>query len=213
MMLVDESGKPKDFSFVEIRQYGDRYTAREFSTYGELLDAFYSEKDAADRMRQRSLDLQKLLAATQERIARRLDNQHRELEESADREKYKIFGDLLRPICTPSRRATAGLWCRITMRGVPRGGDPARSPSEPPIRMYRSTITSTASGIPLRRNSGSRLPRARRSLPILSRCPTCCPGPDRCGPHCHPPGAVPGGVSQALCLQGEEGGEAAAAAI
>ncbi len=95
LMLVDENGKPKDFSFVGIRQYGDRYTTREFSGYGELLDAFYSEKDAADRMRQRSMDLQKLLSATQERIARRLDNQHRELEESADREKYKIYGDLL----------------------------------------------------------------------------------------------------------------------
>ena len=51
LMLVDENGKPKDFSFVGIRQYGDRYTTREFSGYGELLDAFYSEKDAADRMR------------------------------------------------------------------------------------------------------------------------------------------------------------------
>ena len=91
-----KSGKPKDFSFVEIRQYGDRYTAREFSTYGELLGRLLFGKgrrgpDApASHWICRSCWL-----PTQERIARRLDNQHRELEESADREKYKIYGDLL----------------------------------------------------------------------------------------------------------------------
>ena len=95
VMLVDETGRPRDFSFVEVRQYGASYTLQEFPTYGELLDAFYAQKDAVDRMRQRSLDLQKLLTATRERIVRRLDNQRRELAESADREKYKIYGDLL----------------------------------------------------------------------------------------------------------------------
>lgn len=95
VMLVDEEGKPRDFSFVDIGQYGQKYSVRRYATYGELLDAFYSEKDAADRMRQRSTDLLRLLTATEERIVRRLENQRKELAESTDREKYKIYGDLL----------------------------------------------------------------------------------------------------------------------
>ena len=94
-MLLTPDGTPKDFSFTEIRQYGAAMQSRTYPTYGELLDAFYAEKDAADRMRQRSGDLQRLLGATHERILRRLDNQRRELAESTDREKYKIYGDLL----------------------------------------------------------------------------------------------------------------------
>lgn len=94
-MLVEEGGKPRDFSFLDIQQYQGSLLTRQYGSYGQLLDAFYSEKDALDRMNQRSADLLRLLTATSERIARRLENQRKELAESAVREKYKIYGDLL----------------------------------------------------------------------------------------------------------------------
>ena len=94
-MLLDASGKPKDFSFLPITQYGEQVTQRQYTSYGELLDAFYSEKDAVERMRQRSGDLQRVTNAALERIQRRLEVQRRELAESENREKYKVYGDLL----------------------------------------------------------------------------------------------------------------------
>ena len=44
-MLKDESGKPFDFSFEEIHQYGTAYTPESYDSFSQLLDEFYSERD------------------------------------------------------------------------------------------------------------------------------------------------------------------------
>ena len=71
-MLCDKKGTPKDFSFIDIHQYGHTYITKQFENYSELLDSFYSERDAAERMKQRSHDLLKLLVNTSDRIMRKL---------------------------------------------------------------------------------------------------------------------------------------------
>ena len=47
-MLKDESGKPFDFSFEEIYQYGTAYTSESYDSFSQLLDEFYSERDRID---------------------------------------------------------------------------------------------------------------------------------------------------------------------
>ena len=93
--VKDKEGMLKDFSFINIRQYGDLMNTVKFPSACELLDNFYEERDSVSRMKQRSQDLYKLLTSTSERIARRLANQREELKTSADREKFKLYGDLL----------------------------------------------------------------------------------------------------------------------
>ncbi|MBQ1237567.1 MAG: NFACT family protein [Oscillospiraceae bacterium] len=94
-ILLENSGKPKDFSFLPIHQYRGALTAREEETYSALLDHFYAERDLMDRMKQRSHDLLRLLANTSDRISRKIAAQKEELKECANREKLKICGDLL----------------------------------------------------------------------------------------------------------------------
>ena len=89
-MLKDESGKPFDFSFEEIHQYGTAYTSESYDSFSQLLDEFYSERDRIDRTRQRSSDLQKLLSNATSRISRRLNNQRAELAASPERAKVLI---------------------------------------------------------------------------------------------------------------------------
>ncbi len=93
--VKDKEGMLKDFSFINIRQYGNLMDTVKFPSACELLDNFYEERDSVSRMKQRSQDLYKLLTSTSERIARRLANQREELKTSADREKFKLYGDLL----------------------------------------------------------------------------------------------------------------------
>ena len=90
-----EGGKPKDFSFFPIRQYGDYLEQKTFATAGELLDYFYVERDRIARMKQRSHDLIKLLNNTAERISRKLDLQQQELDQSAKRDEFRVYGELL----------------------------------------------------------------------------------------------------------------------
>lgn len=94
-MLLDTSGKPKDFSYMDIHQYGHTMVGRGYDTYSELLDTFYSERDRIDKVHQRSADLFKLLVNLNDRLARKLTAQREELRASTEREKLKIYGDLL----------------------------------------------------------------------------------------------------------------------
>lgn len=93
--VYDESGKPKDFSFVMLSQYGALMQSKTFETPSELLDNFYSERVRIERMKQRSNDLLKMLLNTTERISRKIALQREELKDCANREQLKIYGDLI----------------------------------------------------------------------------------------------------------------------
>lgn len=92
---VLEQGKPKDFSLVDLEQYGSFLEKRHYETASLLLDYFYSERDRVERMKQRSHDLLKLLVNADERIGRKLLIQKQELADSKNREHYKVCGDLI----------------------------------------------------------------------------------------------------------------------
>lgn len=94
-VLIDKNGKPNDFSFMEIKQYDNLYSQKSFETYSLLLDSYFGERDAIERMKQRSNDLLKLLANLAERTQRRVNTQREELSISENREKLKIFGDII----------------------------------------------------------------------------------------------------------------------
>lgn len=94
-VIKDKDGMLKDFSFMPIYQYGGLMDTKEFDSACELLDYFYTERDSAARMKQRSQDMYRLLQSTSERIARRLANQREELKVSAERDRLKLYGDLI----------------------------------------------------------------------------------------------------------------------
>ncbi len=94
-VVLDESGKPRDFSFIDINQYRGALQTVQYESFSQLLDAFYSERGRIERMKQRSHDLLKLLNNTSERIARKLALQKEELLTCASREELRIKGELI----------------------------------------------------------------------------------------------------------------------
>lgn len=90
-----KQGSLKDFCFCDVRQYGGLMVTKSFESAGELLDYFYSQRDAYSRTKQKASDLFKLLLTASERTRRRVENQKQELSECAQREKYRIYGDLI----------------------------------------------------------------------------------------------------------------------
>ncbi len=94
-MLCEESGRPKEFSFVQLGQYGSLYTVRSFESPSALLDGYYSERVRMERMKQRSSDLLKLLTTHSERLTRKIALQKEELAQCAERDTLKEKGDLL----------------------------------------------------------------------------------------------------------------------
>ena len=94
MVLKDES-TPFDVTFIDITQYGDAMITKRFDSFSSMLDKFYYQRDMAVRMKQRSMDLHKLVVNAIERISKKINIQTQELKKSENREELRIKGDLL----------------------------------------------------------------------------------------------------------------------
>ena len=98
--LVRVDGKAKDFTFMSITQYGPGTVNERFESFSALLDAFYAQRERAERMRRAAHDTVKAVRTLRDRTARKLAAQREELKKSAGREELRRRGDLI----------TANLW-------------------------------------------------------------------------------------------------------
>ncbi|MEE1504662.1 MAG: NFACT RNA binding domain-containing protein [Acutalibacteraceae bacterium] len=94
-MVLDESEKPMEFSFMPITQYGGAYRVITKNDVFELLEGFYSERDRVLRTRSKGAELFKLLDNAIERTSRKLNNQQEDLRKCADREDLRIKAELI----------------------------------------------------------------------------------------------------------------------
>lgn len=94
--LVIINGETRDFSYMPIMQYGSAATLSHSDSYNALLSEFYELRDRAARIKSQSLDIVKLLNNIHSRIERRMSSRISELEKSRDREKLRIYGELLK---------------------------------------------------------------------------------------------------------------------
>ena len=93
--LLLRDGKPKEFSYRSILQYGAYMTQETCESYAVLLDRFYSETDHSERMRQRSQTLRKTVTTLRDRVLRKLALQQKEREATLDRERLRRMGDIV----------------------------------------------------------------------------------------------------------------------
>lgn len=94
-LLSDETGSKKDFSFVDVKQYGGLYRAQGFNSPCRLLDEFFGAAAKQDRMKQKARDLLKTVNTAYERVSRKLELQKKELAECGEREVFRVTGDLI----------------------------------------------------------------------------------------------------------------------
>ena len=60
-----------------------------------LLEQFYASRSLYTRMRQKSVDLRKIVSTHLERSSKKLDLQLKQLKDTEKRDKYKVYGELL----------------------------------------------------------------------------------------------------------------------
>ena len=93
--LLVREGKAVDFTFLPILQYGPETESLPQESFSKMLDGFYENREAAERVRQRGQDLVKAVTNARDRTARKLANQQRELEATQDRERLREQGDII----------------------------------------------------------------------------------------------------------------------
>lgn len=93
--LLSENGKPKEYSFMPLRQYSGVYESRGFESFSELLDAYYSKRDALESRRRRSRELSHSIKTARDRLARKLGLQKQELQKSEGRDEIRRDAELI----------------------------------------------------------------------------------------------------------------------
>ncbi len=93
-VIVYEYGKPVEFSALPLCSY-PKEECTSFSSISELLEHYYAEKNAYTRIRQRSVDLRKIVQTILERDIKKYDLQLHQMEDTEKKEKYKVYGELI----------------------------------------------------------------------------------------------------------------------
>ncbi len=93
-LVLYENDLPIAFSPLPLLQYG-MATGRVFDSFGAALDAFYGERDAAQRKKQRTAALSHLLHTDTARLKRKLAKQRQELAATQQRDTYRVYADLI----------------------------------------------------------------------------------------------------------------------
>lgn len=94
-IVFDNSGKPIDYSYMDITYLGDNVDKRAYNSLSEMLDTYFEEKDRLEHIHQRAHDITTLLNNAQARTERKLGIQRQSLLDADKGEEYKQHADLI----------------------------------------------------------------------------------------------------------------------
>ena len=95
MVKDKNTGKLVDFNALEITQFEDMGEVTFFDTVNEAAEAFYLKKSSLQSLKQKSGDLTKFINTGIERCAKKLQIQNETIEKAKNKDKYKVYGDLI----------------------------------------------------------------------------------------------------------------------
>lgn len=131
-----EGKEPKDFSSLPLPQKG--YERVEFDTISQVLETYYSLKNTITRIRQKSTDLRHIIQTALERNRKKYDLQRRQLKDTENREKFKIYGELINTygynLEDGARKLDALNYYNNEMVSIPL--DPTKTPQENSQRYF-----------------------------------------------------------------------------
>lgn len=92
--IVFKEKEPIDFSCMILTQFAD-YETKQFDSVSNVLEQFYASKNVYTRIRQKSVDLRKIVATALDRNRKKYQLQQKQLADTKKREKYKVYGELI----------------------------------------------------------------------------------------------------------------------
>ncbi|MBE6915638.1 MAG: fibronectin/fibrinogen-binding protein [Ruminococcaceae bacterium] len=94
-ILYLENGIPKEFSFLKLSQYQNHYVEEVCENFSKLLDRFYGEKSAKERMMRKSAVLRKNVETALNRIRRKIGIQEEEIRQAQERDTIREEAELI----------------------------------------------------------------------------------------------------------------------
>ena len=93
-VLITRQDEPIEYSAIKLNMYND-YEVEEPESISETLHLFYNRKERYTRIRQKSVDLRRIVTTALERNRKKYQLQLKQFEETTKKEQFKIFGELL----------------------------------------------------------------------------------------------------------------------
>lgn len=97
--IIFDNGHPLEFSSVSLSCYEDHPTdtmkVHLYDSISRVLEEYYAKKNQLTRIRQKSVDLRRIVSAAIERETKKYDLQAKQLEDTQKRDTYKVYGELI----------------------------------------------------------------------------------------------------------------------
>lgn len=91
-----EGKKPIEYSALPLHLYETgSYSATAFESMSALLETYYAQRNIISRIRQRSVDLRRIVQTALERNVKKYDLQRKQMKDTEKRDQYRIYGELL----------------------------------------------------------------------------------------------------------------------
>lgn len=92
--IVYELGAPVEYASIPLTIYNDKDVLL-FPTISEVLEVYYAEKNTITRIRQKSVDLRRIVQTALERNVKKYDLQIKQMQDTGKKDQYKVYGELL----------------------------------------------------------------------------------------------------------------------
>lgn len=89
-----EGTEPKEFSAIPLTHFSG-YRLEKYDSISDVIRTYYASKNSITRIRQKSADLRRVVQTALERNRKKYDLQLKQLRDTENREKYKVYGELL----------------------------------------------------------------------------------------------------------------------
>ena len=86
--------EPREFSALPLTHLSG-YTRQEFASISDVIRTYYSTRSQLTRIRQKSADLRHVVQTALERNRKKYDLQLRQLKDTEDRDRYRVYGELI----------------------------------------------------------------------------------------------------------------------
>lgn len=94
--IIYRKEEPVEFASLPLTCFeGGEFESHPFASVSELLETYYAARSAITRIRQKSVDLRKIVQTALERNYKKYDLQLKQLKDTKKREKYKVYGELI----------------------------------------------------------------------------------------------------------------------
>lgn len=94
--IIYRQDEPVEFASLPLTCFdGGDYTAKEFASISDLLETYYSSRNTINRIKQKSVDLRRIVQTALERNYKKYDLQVKQLKDTDKRDKYKVYGELI----------------------------------------------------------------------------------------------------------------------